>query len=493
MSQQIGARNEGRTREAATEEPAENLVRGRLIVALDALLKTGSATLAARRLGLQTPAISRMLAQLRELLNDPIFIRSGRGLVPTALAEEIRPIVASVVEGIEATFERGFAGDVREAPFDSSWDVRTALPVAALAVRPANLLEGEPSPRDIERKLSRIDRMASPHTRLAKALATISTATGHRRPLTPDEAKEAMGIILAGEADPVQIGAFMSILQFRNVTAGELAGFVEAARAHVKEAFQPRRLKTDLDWPCYVSPNQQNPPWFLHAACLVARAGYRVLLHGSSGAGEKSGRLEFVANALTIPVCRTAADTARALAEDNIAYVPLAAYAPQIYRLLALHSLTGHRSPIRNAAYLINLANADASLFGVAQSAYKDLHRDTAKMLDFKDITILGNIRDFAQFTPFRATVMYRLVGGETLDTRIAPIAPPPAQPRPRTTSIEYWNGIWTGAVVEERVEKIILATAAAAFMTLARDSSASFDEAYQRAEGLWRKRHAKR
>lgn len=69
-----------------------------LLVALDALIATGSVTTAARRLHLSTPAMSHTLARIREAFGDPILVRAGRRLVPTeraqALAEPVRALVA---------------------------------------------------------------------------------------------------------------------------------------------------------------------------------------------------------------------------------------------------------------------------------------------------------------------------------------------------------------------------------------------------------------
>jgi len=69
-----------------------------LLLALDALLQEGSVTLAARRLGLSTPAASHALARIRERLGDPILVRAGRRMVLTPRAEELRPRVRSLVE-----------------------------------------------------------------------------------------------------------------------------------------------------------------------------------------------------------------------------------------------------------------------------------------------------------------------------------------------------------------------------------------------------------
>ncbi len=61
-----------------------------LLRTLDALLAHGSVTAAARHLGLSQPALSAQLARLRRLFGDPLFVASGRHLVPTSRAEALR-------------------------------------------------------------------------------------------------------------------------------------------------------------------------------------------------------------------------------------------------------------------------------------------------------------------------------------------------------------------------------------------------------------------
>lgn len=61
-----------------------------LLIALDTLLDQESVTAAARALGVSQPAMSAQLARLRALFNDPLLTPSGRKLVPTVRALEIK-------------------------------------------------------------------------------------------------------------------------------------------------------------------------------------------------------------------------------------------------------------------------------------------------------------------------------------------------------------------------------------------------------------------
>ncbi|WP_028865776.1 LysR family transcriptional regulator [Psychromonas aquimarina] len=60
-----------------------------LFVALQVLIEEGSVSRSAVRLNLSQSAMSRVLGRLRELLDDPLFIRQGQRLLPTQRAVEI--------------------------------------------------------------------------------------------------------------------------------------------------------------------------------------------------------------------------------------------------------------------------------------------------------------------------------------------------------------------------------------------------------------------
>lgn len=72
-----------------------------LLVVLDALLTEPTVTRAARRLGLSQSATSHGLARLRHLLQDPVLVRSPKGMVPTERARGLAPQVRAILEHTE--------------------------------------------------------------------------------------------------------------------------------------------------------------------------------------------------------------------------------------------------------------------------------------------------------------------------------------------------------------------------------------------------------
>jgi DNA-binding transcriptional LysR family regulator len=83
-----------------------------LLTALDALLSTSSVSEAAARMHLSTPAMSHTLARIREALGDPILVRAGRKLIPTARAVERREPVRRWVTEARALMQPGQARDL---------------------------------------------------------------------------------------------------------------------------------------------------------------------------------------------------------------------------------------------------------------------------------------------------------------------------------------------------------------------------------------------
>lgn len=84
-----------------------------LLVVLDVLLAEGSVARAARRLRLSPSAMSRALARVRAATGDPLLVRSGRALVPTPRAKELRDPVSVLVRDAEAVLAPRAAPDLR--------------------------------------------------------------------------------------------------------------------------------------------------------------------------------------------------------------------------------------------------------------------------------------------------------------------------------------------------------------------------------------------
>ncbi|BBB24689.1 LysR family transcriptional regulator [Amphritea japonica ATCC BAA-1530] len=67
---------------------------------LKLIYELGSLTAAAIELGQNQPTVSYTLDQMREALQDPLFVRSGRGVSPTQRCHQIMPEIDSLLRGM---------------------------------------------------------------------------------------------------------------------------------------------------------------------------------------------------------------------------------------------------------------------------------------------------------------------------------------------------------------------------------------------------------
>lgn len=76
-----------------------------LLVVVEAVLREGSISAAALRLGLTQPAVSQALARARAMFGDPLMVRSGRGLQATPRAIELQAELAALLEQVETLID----------------------------------------------------------------------------------------------------------------------------------------------------------------------------------------------------------------------------------------------------------------------------------------------------------------------------------------------------------------------------------------------------
>src|SRR5438128_9685357 len=70
---------------------------GGLLLVFRELLRTGRASQTAEKLGLSQPAISHALGRLRDLFDDPLFVRRPHGFEPTRRALDLGPRIDALI------------------------------------------------------------------------------------------------------------------------------------------------------------------------------------------------------------------------------------------------------------------------------------------------------------------------------------------------------------------------------------------------------------
>ncbi|MFJ2738382.1 LysR family transcriptional regulator [Streptomyces sp. NPDC087440] len=231
-----------------------------LAIALHALLTEQSVTRAAARLHTSPAAMSRTLARLRRVLQDPLLVRAGQRMVPTPRAQQLREETAEVVRRLGALLAPGAGVD--PGALRTTFTVQAAdLVCAALAPGMLRLagqeapgvslrfraedLEAGPALRDgrIDLEVGSIDHV-DPETRI-EALATLRMAAavrpGHplaEGPLTPERLAAAEHVVVSRRGrftGPLDTALAERGLHRRvaAVLPGHLAAMALAARSDV--------------------------------------------------------------------------------------------------------------------------------------------------------------------------------------------------------------------------------------------------------------------
>jgi DNA-binding transcriptional LysR family regulator len=77
-----------------------------LLRAFDAIATEGSVTVAGERIGLSQPAMSNALARLRQMFDDPLFVRTPRGMRPTPFAQQLAQPVREALRLIQTALQQ---------------------------------------------------------------------------------------------------------------------------------------------------------------------------------------------------------------------------------------------------------------------------------------------------------------------------------------------------------------------------------------------------
>src|SRR6185312_111513 len=181
----------------------------------------------------------------------------------------------------------------------------------------------------------RVAVTAADSEEFAGFVATLGRGPGRSRSLTRAEARRALAMVLAGRIEEIQLGAFLMLLRYRGEDVEEIAGLVDAARAHAGLGAPAGAPPVDLDWPSYGAGRTRSLPWFLLAALALAASGRRVLMHGSNEFSS-SVSVEAALAALGLAPSASRADVLADLAQRNFAYWPLAGLSPALERLLGM-------------------------------------------------------------------------------------------------------------------------------------------------------------
>jgi anthranilate phosphoribosyltransferase len=161
----------------------------------------------------------------------------------------------------------------------------------------------------------------------------VLSTLARREPLTTEEAAAAMRGVMAGEATPGQIGAFLLALRTKGETVDELEGLAQTMLGFATPVASAEPV---IDT-CGTGGDRSGTFNISTASALVvAGAGVRVAKHGNRAASSTCGSAD-VLEALGVRIDLDAHGVERCLIEAGIAFM----FAPHF------HPAMGHAAPVR--------------------------------------------------------------------------------------------------------------------------------------------------
>ncbi len=210
--------------------------------------------------------------------------------------------------------------------------------------------------------------MLDPHN---PVLAALKRSLEDRATLSREEARTLLDHILMGEANDLQIAALLGALSARGETTDELAGFVDALRAHSTKVPLTETERASCVDTCGTGGDLSGTFNISTAAALVAAAagatsGRAIMIakHGNRAVTSRSGSAD-VLEALGIPVGLNPAQAADALKNHRFAFLAAPAYHPALARVMPIRRALGVRTAFNILGPMSNPAGAAAQVVGV--------------------------------------------------------------------------------------------------------------------------------
>ncbi len=315
----------------------------------------------------------------------------------------------------------------------------------------------------------------------AQYIKTLGKGRHGSRALTKEEAEGAMSMILAGEVEPVQLGAFLMLLRVKEETAEELAGFVTAAR---KSFVLPESCpKIDLDWSSYAGKRRQLP-WYVLSALLLAGNGISILMHGMKGGGDRVHTVDAL-KSLGISASSSLNDALEKVGKKGFAFLGFDVLSPKLQQIMDLRPLFGLRSPVHTIARMLNPAHASLSFQGIFHPGYLDSHQQAGKLLEENMVVFKGEGGE-AERNPDLACKVRTVLGGEMKEEEW-PALFAIRHVKDEEMDVSRLSKLWRGEIDDEFGKMSVIGTAAIALKAI--EDLGTMEEAEAMAEEWWERR----
>ncbi|MFB6241063.1 MAG: anthranilate phosphoribosyltransferase, partial [Gemmatimonadota bacterium] len=236
--------------------------------------------------------------------------------------------------------------------------------------------------------------------------------------LTAEEAEEAIGTVMQGEASDAEIAGLLVALRARGASPSEVAGGVRALRS----AMVP--LPADTDRPvdtCGTGGGSLTTFNISTVSALVAAgAGQPVAKHGNRSYSSKCGSAD-VLEALGIDIEMEPERLADVFEETGFAFMFAPAYHPAMRHVAAARGELGFATIFNLLGPLTNPAGVERQVVGVADPDLMGLVAGALKELGHRRALVVHGEPGLDELSPLADTRAVVLEDGETREVVIHP------------------------------------------------------------------------
>jgi anthranilate phosphoribosyltransferase len=237
--------------------------------------------------------------------------------------------------------------------------------------------------------------------------------------LTADEAREAFGAVMNGDATPAQVAGLLVALRVKGETPDEVAGAAEALRGAMVHL--PADRPEDLVDTCGTGGGSVGTFNISTAAALLAAGlGVRIAKHGNRSFTSQCGSAD-VLEALGVPIEVSVEVMAHALRDAGIVFM----FAP------LMHPAMRHVGPVRRelaiptvmniVGPLANPASAGRQVVGVADPQRVPLIAGALRALGTVRALVVHGAPGMDEISPLGATQVVEIQDGSVREWRVDP------------------------------------------------------------------------
>jgi anthranilate phosphoribosyltransferase len=240
-------------------------------------------------------------------------------------------------------------------------------------------------------------------------------AAGQR--LTRAEAEEAFGVLMSGEATPVQIGSFLTGLRMRGETVDEIAGAVATMRGKMLRVEAPEGA-IDVVGTGGDATGSYNIS--TTSAFVVAGAGVPVAKHGNRALSSKSGAADTL-TALGVRIDLAPEDIGRCIREAGIGFMFAPAHHSAMKHVGPARAELGFRTVFNLIGPLSNPASVRRYLLGVFSPEWVEPLANVLGSLGAERAWVVHGAGGFDEISPAGETKVASLENGKVTIFTVTP------------------------------------------------------------------------